>query len=105
MPQWTQALTPLAGSDLDASLQAGKITLAHATLEIIRALGKIRTDLPRMQARYPTLAALLDGRSQLPPCPPSTGPDGPKPSYKDGTSAGDTRESRYDRDDDSEPAA
>jgi hypothetical protein len=79
MPQWTQALTPPADSDLDANLQVGKITLAHATLEIIRALGKIRTDLPPMYARYPTLATLLDGRSQLPPRPPSTGPDGPKP--------------------------
>jgi hypothetical protein len=105
MPQWTQAITPLAGSDLDASLQASKITLAHATLEILRALGKIRTDLPRMHARYPALAALLDGRSRLPPCPPSTALDGAEPAYRDGTSPDDTTERRDDRDDHSDPAA
>ena len=55
MPHWTQALTPVPGSDLDASLDAGKITLAHATLEIIRELDGVRTDLARMRARYPSL--------------------------------------------------
>lgn len=69
MPNWTQALTPVPGSDLDASLEAAKITLAQATLEIIRELHGVRTDLARMRARYPALAALLDGRSQLPPLP------------------------------------
>jgi hypothetical protein len=67
MPHWTQALTPAPGSGLHASLEAAKITLAQATLEIIRELNGVRTDLARMRARYPALAALLDGRSQLPP--------------------------------------
>jgi hypothetical protein len=34
-PPLDQALTPAPGSDLDANLNAGKIALAHATLEII----------------------------------------------------------------------
>ncbi|HEX3960222.1 MAG TPA: hypothetical protein VHZ03_26890 [Trebonia sp.] len=67
MPHWTQSLTPAPGSDLDASLQAGQITLAHATLEVILELGRVRADLARMRASYPALAALLDSRSQLPP--------------------------------------
>jgi hypothetical protein len=69
MPHWTQALTPVPGSGLHASLEAVKITLARATLEIIRELHGVRTDLARMRASYPALAALLDGRSQLPPEP------------------------------------
>ena len=70
MPHWTQALTPVPGSGLDASLEAAKLTLAQATLEVIRELQGVRTDLwARMRARYPTLAALLDGCSRLPPLP------------------------------------
>jgi hypothetical protein len=69
MPHWTQALTPAAGSGLAASLQVGTITLAHATLEILQELGRLRTDLGQMRAIYPALAALLDGHNQLPPLP------------------------------------
>jgi hypothetical protein len=67
IPHWTQALTPVSGPGLDAA----KITLAHVTLEVIRELDGVRSDLARMRARYPGLAALLDGRSQLPPQPGS----------------------------------
>jgi hypothetical protein len=67
IPHWTQALTPVSGSGLDAA----KITLAHVTLEVIWELDGVRSDLARMRARYPGLAALLDGRSQLPPQPGS----------------------------------
>lgn len=69
LPNWTQALNPAPGSGLDASVEAGKITLAHATLEILRELGRLRTDLGRMRARYPALASLLEGRRRLPPLP------------------------------------
>jgi hypothetical protein len=69
MPHWTQALTPVPGSRLHVTLEAAKITLARATLEIIRELHGVRTDLARMRVSYPALAALLDGRSQLPPLP------------------------------------
>jgi hypothetical protein len=95
MPHWTQALTPVPGSDLDASLEAGKITLAHATLDVIRELDGVRTDLTRMRARYPTLAALLDGRSQLPaPLATRHRTGQPNTAYTDGTTPDHARRSK-----------
>lgn len=69
LPQWTPALTPVAGGALDSSLAQGKITLAHATLDVIEALRRSPQDSARLRDRYPQLAALLDDRSQLPPPP------------------------------------
>ena len=68
-PQWTRALTPVQGSDLDIGLSYGKLALAHNTLEVIRVLGEIRSDLQRLRTLYPPIATLLDGRSQLPGLP------------------------------------
>jgi hypothetical protein len=105
MPHWTQALTPVPGSGLGASLEAGKITLAHATLEIIRELDSVRTDLPRRRARYPALAALLDGRSQLPPLSAQHRTGRPESRVEDGISPDHTRGSKHQGDGDSEQAS
>jgi hypothetical protein len=66
LPNWTQALTPQPGSDLDTAITYGKLVLAHTTLDVIRGLDVVRPDAEQLRALYPPLAAFLDGRSQLP---------------------------------------
>jgi hypothetical protein len=68
-PQWTQAVTPIPGSDLDAGLAYGMLAIAHATLELIQRLQGLRPDMVQMGTRYPILSNLLDGRSRLPGAP------------------------------------
>lgn len=68
-PQWTPALTPAPGSNLDTGLSHGKLALAHATLDVIQDLDGARQDLGRLRILYPAMAALLDDRSMLPPLP------------------------------------
>ena len=65
-PRWAQAISPVPGSDLDAGLSYGKLALAHSILELIRGLRNFRSDLVQVNALYPILADLLDGRSHLP---------------------------------------
>jgi hypothetical protein len=67
LPQWTQALTPPPGSDLQAGIAYGQLALAHATLQIIQGLDRVRPDLGGLRTLHPQIAAFLDGRSQLPP--------------------------------------
>jgi hypothetical protein len=69
LPQWTQALTPPPGSDLEAGIAYGQLALAHATLQIIQGLDRVRPDLGGLRTLHPQIAAFLDGRSQLPPLP------------------------------------
>lgn len=68
-PEWTRALTPTPGSDLDSGVSHGKLALAHTTLDVIRGLNGTRSDSPQLRSLYPPLAALLDGRSELPGLP------------------------------------
>jgi hypothetical protein len=69
LPQWTQALTPCRGSDLETAIAYGKLALAHAIVEVIRGLNIVRPDSEQLCALYPPLAALLNGSSQLPRLP------------------------------------
>lgn len=69
LPHWTQALAPRPGSDLDTAIAYSKLALAHTTLGVIRGLNVVRLDAEQLRAHYPQLAALLDGRSQLPQLP------------------------------------
>jgi hypothetical protein len=75
-PQWTRALIPVPGSDLDIGLSYAKLALAHTTLEVIRGLEGVHSDFQRLRTLYPPIAALLDGRSQLPRLP-----DGPPAAF------------------------
>ena len=65
-PRWAQAVTPAPGSDLDTGLSYGKLALAHAIFELIQGLRNFRSDMAQVNALYPMLADLLDGRSNLP---------------------------------------
>jgi hypothetical protein len=70
LPQWTQALTPPLGSDLEAGIAYGKLALAHAILQIIQGLARVRSDLGGLRSLYPQITAFLDdGGSQLPSLP------------------------------------
>lgn len=68
-PQFTSALRPVLGSDLETSLTYGKLALAHTTLEVLRSVEELRSDFKRLRTLYPQIAALLDGRRQLPELP------------------------------------
>lgn len=68
-PRWVQAINPVPGSNLDVGLAYGKLTLAHATLELIRGLQKLGSDMDQMDTDFPVLASLLDGGSHLPGLP------------------------------------
>ena len=65
-PRWAQAVTPVPGSDLDTGLSYGKLALAHAIFELIQGLRNFRSDMAQVNALYPMLADLLDGRRHLP---------------------------------------
>jgi len=65
-PRWAQAVTPVPGSDLDTGLSYGKLALAHVIFELIQGLRNFRSDMAQVNALYPILADLLDGRSHLP---------------------------------------
>jgi hypothetical protein len=67
MPHWTRVQTSAPGSGLGASLEADKITLAHATLDFMRELHDVHTDLAHMRTRYPAFAALLDAAGRPAP--------------------------------------
>jgi hypothetical protein len=69
VPQWTQELTPVPGSELDIGLSYGQLTLAHTVIELMRGAAGIRTDLPRIRSLYPLLADLLVGAALLPELP------------------------------------
>ena len=75
MPHWARVQTPAPGSGLGASLEADKITLAHATLDFMRELHDVHTDLAHMRTRYPAFAALLDAAASFPRWPTSTRSD------------------------------
>jgi hypothetical protein len=68
-PQWAQTLTPVPGSDLDAGLAYGKLALAHAIVELIRGLRKLRVNMHNLDTDYPVMANLLEGSSHLPGLP------------------------------------
>jgi hypothetical protein len=51
------------------SMPYGKLGLAHAVLDVLRALGQVRPDVRRLNSMYPKLGALLSGREQLPEMP------------------------------------
>lgn len=68
-PQWTPALTPAPGSNLDTALSYGKLALAHDTLDVIRELNGARHDLGQLRVLYPAITALIDDPGMLPPLP------------------------------------
>jgi hypothetical protein len=66
LPRQTPALTPPPRSELASSIEDSALALARTTLEIIGELHSVRSDLAALRAGCPRLAALLDGRSELP---------------------------------------
>lgn len=69
VPEWTQSLTPVSGSELETGLSYGQLALAHTVVEIMRGLAELRTDLPQIRSLYPLLADLIDGSALLPELP------------------------------------
>jgi hypothetical protein len=69
VPQWTQALTPAPGSELDIGLSYGQLALAQTVVEVMRGTAELRTDLPRLRNLYPLLADLIAGSTLLPQLP------------------------------------
>lgn len=70
-PNWTQAITPAPGTDLDAAIRYGALALAYAALELLSGLREIRDDLAggKLASSYPELGALLLGRIHIPALP------------------------------------
>lgn len=54
-PDWTPSLAPALRGDLGAALPYGKLGLAHAVLDVLRALGQVRPDVHRLNSMYPKI--------------------------------------------------
>jgi hypothetical protein len=68
-PEWTDLMTPVLDGDLGEALPYGTLGLAHAALEVMRALRQVRSDVRQLYSLYPRLGALLAGRQSLPALP------------------------------------
>ncbi|MFY1689119.1 hypothetical protein [Plantactinospora sp. WMMB782] len=66
-PQHTATFDPWI-TEFRAALDYGALGLAHTTLDLITAAGKLR-DLDALPDRYPSLGALLTGDERLPSLP------------------------------------
>jgi hypothetical protein len=68
-PQWSEFIVPVPGGDLEGGLAYGQLALAYITLEVMRGLEELRSDLDDLRDLYPPLAELLDNRRRLPELP------------------------------------
>ena len=68
-PEWTGLLAPALDGDMGTALPYGGLLLAQATLDALRELREVRTDLGRLSVLDPHLGDLVTGNAQLPPLP------------------------------------